>query len=281
MKLAVIQVNTVRSVEKNLARLRELMQRAVEDDGADWLLLPEHFQWAGGTVEERRATAEVLGEGPAYQMCAAFARDHGVFVHAGSLYEKVAGDPRVFNTTLAFDRTGKEIARYRKIHLFDVVTPDGVDHRESATVASGGEVVTYDADGITVGCAICYDLRFPELFQRLAAKGAQLIALPAAFTLQTGKDHWETLIRARAIETQTYFAASGCFGAINYDDRQHWTYGHSMIVDPWGHVVAKVSDGEGYVVHRFDADMLARIRRGIPLDVSRRMRDAAAGLSAP
>lgn len=277
MRMAVIQSNTLGDVAKNLEVLGALMKRAVEEDRADWLLLPEHFQWAGGSVEERRASAEYLGEGPAYQMCAQFARDYGVYVHAGSLYEKVASDPRIYNTTLAFDRSGKEIARYRKIHLFDVVTPDGSVSRESATVAPGSDIVTYEADGITVGCAICYDLRFPELFQQLVTKGAQLIALPSAFTLQTGKDHWETLIRARAIETQTYFAACGSYGPVQYEGQDRWTYGHSMIVDPWGHVVAKVSDGEGYVVHSFDAAKLEKVRRDIPLNVSRKIRDAVLG----
>jgi nitrilase len=108
-------------------------------------------------------------------------------------------------------------------------------------------------------------LRFPTLFQKLVAKGAQVIALPAAFTLQTGKDHWEPLIRARAIETQTYFAASGSCGVVEYEGRPHWTYGHSMIVDPWGHVVAMASDGPGCCVHRFDGDRVTQIRRDIPL----------------
>lgn len=276
MRMAVIQLNTGSDVERNLAVARDLMSRAVENDGAEWLLLPEHFQWAGGTVSQKHASAEILGEGPAYKMCAEFARELGVFVHAGSLYEKATDDPRIYNTTVAFDRAGNEVARYRKIHLFDVVTPDGTSYQESATVAPGDEVVTYDAGGITVGCAICYDLRFPELFQELVSQGAHLIALPAAFTLLTGKDHWEPLIRARAIETQTYFAASGSSGVVDNEGRQHWTYGHSMIVDPWGDVVALASDDEGYVVHDFDPEKLAHVRQGIPLNVSRQIRKTVA-----
>ncbi|MFV3131244.1 carbon-nitrogen hydrolase family protein [Niveispirillum sp. KHB5.9] len=272
MKMAVIQMNIVSDVATNLETAKALMTRAVEEEGADWLLLPEHFQWAGGSVADRKASAEYLGEGPAYQMCASFARQHGVFVHAGSLYEKLANNDRIFNTSVVFDRAGHELARYRKIHLFDVVTPDGTSYKESDTVASGDEVVTYVADGITIGCSICYDVRFPELYRKLVEKGAQVIALPAAFTLQTGKDHWEPLIRARAIETQTYLAASASFGMVAYEGRQHWTYGHSMIVDPWGHVVARASDRSGYVVHRFDPDVLEQVRRGIPLDVSRAAR---------
>lgn len=258
-------MNSVGDVATNIAVARDLMSRAVGEEGADWLLLPEHFHWAGGTIQDRHDAAEILGEGRAYEMCATFARDHKVFVHAGSIFEKCSDEPRIFNTTVAFGRSGEELARYRKIHLFDIVAPDGRSYRESDTVAPGSDIVTYDAGGVTVGCSICYDLRFPTQFQELAARGAQLIALPAAFTLQTGKDHWEPLIRARAIETQTYFAASGSCGVVDYEGKPHWTYGHSMIVDPWGHVVAMASDGPGFIVHRFQGERVERVRRDIPV----------------
>lgn len=264
MKLAVIQMNSVGDIDRNLHLAHDLMHRAVEQDGADWLLLPEHFHWAGGTVADRHRAAEVLGEGPAYEMCANFAHDHRVVVHAGSIFEK-ADDQRVHNTTVVFDDSGCELARYRKIHLFDIDSPDGRSFRESATVAPGHEVVTYEVNGVTVGCAICYDLRFPRLFGELARRGSQIIALPAAFTLQTGKDHWEPLIRARAIETQTYFAASGSCGVVDYEGQPHWSYGHSMIVDPWGHVVAMCSDGDGYAIHAFEPDRVAKVRQAIPV----------------
>ena len=135
-------------------------------------------------------------------MARAQAIKHRIFVHAGSIMERIEGEERIHNTSVVFNREGAEIARYRKIHLFDVTTPDGASYKESQTVKPGDEVVTYDCEGVTVGCSICYDLRFPDLFQALAEKGAELIALPAAFTLQTGKDHWEVLLRARAIETE-------------------------------------------------------------------------------
>jgi deaminated glutathione amidase len=264
MKMAVIQLHSVSDLAANLAAAHGLMSKAA-DQGADWLLLPEHFHWAGGTDADKRRTAEAFPDGPGYQMCAAFARERGVYVHAGSLYEAIADDPRVYNTTVVFDRSGAEIARYRKIHLFDITAPDGVGFRESAAVAPGAEPVVYSADGVKIGCSICYDLRFPALFQELVARGAQIIALPAAFTLQTGKDHWEPLIRARAIETQTYFAASATCGAVDRGGRQHWTYGHSMIVDPWGLVVARASDGSGLILHEFDAGRVATVRGDIPV----------------
>ena len=269
MKMAVIQMNSVSDVAANLGVARDLMARSVED-GADWLLLPEHFHWAGGTTEERYRAAEILGEGPAYRMCADFARTQGVFVHAGSIFERRPQANRVGNTTVAFDRQGRELVRYRKIHLFDIDGPDGTSYRESDTVEGGDEIVTYDADGVTVGCAICFDLRFPDLFQALVDKGAHVIALPSAFTLQTGKDHWEPLLRARAIETQTYVAAAGSCGVVPHEGRPHWTYGHSMIVDPWGHIVAMASDGDGFASHRFDRGRVARVRRDIPLRRSTR-----------
>lgn len=274
MRMAVIQMNTRADLAGNLSVARALMTRAVSEGGADWLLLPEHFQWAGGSIADRKASAEVLGQGPAWRMCSDFARQHGVFVHAGSIYETLTGDPRIYNTTVVFDRKGDELARYRKIHLFDVETPDGVSFRESDTVAGGDEVVTYLADGVTIGCSICYDLRFPELFRKLVDRGAEVIALPAAFTLQTGKDHWEPLIRARAIETQTYLAASGSFGMVEYEGREHWSYGHSMIADPWGHVVARASDTSGYVVHPFDRGFLNQVRGRVPIAASRATRRA-------
>ena len=142
------------------------------------------------------------------------AAKHRIFIHAGSIMEKIPGDERIHNTSVVFNRAGEEIARYRKIHLFDVTTPDGASYKESATVKAGDAVVTYDCEGVTVGCSICYDLRFPDLFQALAEKGAQVIALPAAFTMQTGKDHWEVLLRARAIETETYVCASAQTGSF-------------------------------------------------------------------
>ncbi|GAY22812.1 carbon-nitrogen hydrolase family protein [Sphingobium fuliginis] len=265
MRLATIQMNSVGDVAENLHTAYDLMLRAVEYEGVDWLLLPEHFHWAGGTIEDRHRAAEILGQGPAYAMCAEFAAKHKVIVHAGSIFERATDEPRIYNTTVAFDRNGAELARYRKIHLFDIDGPDGRSYRESDTVAPGNEVVTYDANGITVGCSICYDLRFPLLFQQLVAKGAQIIAIPAAFTLQTGKDHWEPLIRARAIETQTYVVASGSCGVVDYEGQAHWTYGHSMIVDPWGHVVAMCSDGRGYAVHVFEPDRVAKVRHDIPV----------------
>ncbi len=265
MKVSIIQMNSISDKAANIAAAEALIERAVLEESPDWVLLPEQFDWAGGSRTDKLANAERLPGGPAYAMARAQAVKHRIFVHAGSIMEKIDGEDRIHNTTVVFDREGGEIARYRKIHLFDVRTPDGTAYNESATVKAGDQVVTYDCEGVTVGCSICYDLRFPDLFQALAEKGAEIIALPAAFTMQTGKDHWEVLLRARAIETESYVCASAQTGSFTVGNEQRHTYGHSLVADPWGHVVAKASDGFGIVSARIDLGKVKRVRRLIPV----------------
>ena len=250
MKVSLVQMNSIADKAANIAAAEALIERAVAEEGPDWVLLPEQFDWAGGSRAEKLANAERLPGGPAYKMAQGQAIKHRIFVHAGSIMEKIDGE---------------EIARYRKIHLFDVMTPDGTAYKESATVKAGDAVVTYDCEGVTVGCSICYDLRFPDLFQALAEKGAEMIAMPAAFTMQTGKDHWEVLLRARAIETETYVCASAQTGSFSVGNEQRQTYGHSLVADPWGHVVAKASDGVGIVSARIDPARVKKVRAMIPV----------------
>ncbi len=265
MKVSLIQMNSISDKAANIAAAKALMERAIGDDGPDWILLPEQFDWAGGGRGDKAKNAETLPGGPAYAMAQELAAKHQVFIHAGSIMETVEGEARIHNTSVVFDRKGEEIARYRKIHLFDVTTPDGAAYKESETVKPGDAVVTYDCEGVTIGCSICYDLRFPGLFQALADKGAQVIALPAAFTLQTGKDHWETLLRARAIETETYVCAAAQTGSFTTNNERRETYGHSLVADPWGHVVAKASDGVGIISSRIEMAVVERVRRLIPV----------------
>jgi len=265
MKVSLVQMNSISDKAANITAARALIERAVAEEAPDWVLLPEQFDWAGGARGDKQANAEPLPGGPAYAMAQELARKHRIFIHAGSIMERIEGDERIHNTSVVFNRQGEEIARYRKIHLFDVTTPDGASYKESATVKAGDQVVTYDCEGVTIGCSICYDLRFPDLFQALAEKGAQIIALPAAFTLQTGKDHWEVLLRARAIETQTYVCASAQTGSFMAGNEQRATYGHSLVADPWGHVVAKASDGVGLVSTRIDPALVAKVRLMIPV----------------
>ncbi|CAH2600397.1 Carbon-nitrogen hydrolase family protein [Rhodovastum atsumiense] len=278
MRVSVVQMNPGHVKADNIAQARTLIAGAIASDRPDIVSLPEIWTCLGGDRAAKFEQAEDLPPrgsnetgGPAYEFLRSVAREHRIHVHGGSIGER--GGDRLFNTTVVFDPDGRELARYRKIHLFDIVTPDGQGYRESATYGAGEEIVTWQAGELKIGCAICYDVRFPELFLALRRAGAELIFLPAAFTLQTGKDHWETLIRARAIETQCWFAAPACWGR-HLDGAKlepRFTYGHSLICDPWGHVVAKVSDGTGWASARIDPAMTARVRRDMPVLEHRRL----------
>jgi len=273
MKISLIQMNTQERKDANLAQAERLIDAAVAEDRPDLVLLPEMFTMLSEDLEAKRANAETLPPrdgsnappGEAYALLQRLAARHRVHVHGGSLLERATedGGERFFNTSVAFDRDGREVARYRKIHLFDVVTPDGKEYRESAAVGRGSEIVTYQLEGHTVGCSICYDMRFPELYQALAKQGAEIIVVPSAFTLQTGKDHWEPLLRARAIETETYVLAAAQTGGFAQGRRLH--YGHSLVADPWGHVIAKAQDKVGFVTARLDFDFLRDVRARIPV----------------
>ena len=270
MKVSLVQMNSVADKPANIAAATQLIERAVAEEGPDWIALPEVFDFMGARKAEKLAAAETLGDGgPAYDAMRALAARHKVFIHAGSMLEKADGEARIHNTTVAFDRDGNEVARYRKIHMFDIETPDGVSYRESAAFKAGEAVATYECEGTTVGCAICYDLRFPYLFQALVAKGAAMIALPSAFTMQTGKDHWEVLCRARAIETQTWFCAPAQVGTHQVGNETRQTYGHSMVIDPWGLVVARASDGPGVVSTRIEPRRVEGVRTRMPVQAHR------------
>ena len=279
MRVSVVQMTPGADKTDNIAQARRLLDAAITADRPDIVSLPEVWTCLGGTREGKFAQAEDLPAkgsnapgGPAYEFLREVARGGKVFVHGGSMQER--GGERLFNTTVVFDPEGREIARYRKIHLFDITTPDGAGFRESNTYAAGDETVTFRTGDITVGAAICYDLRFPELFATLRRAGAELIMLPSAFTWQTGKDHWEPLLRARAIETQCWFAAAATWGRYLDGARAEprFTYGHSLIADPWGHLVAQVSDGTGWATARIDPGLTARVRRDMPVEAHRKLR---------
>ena len=272
MKVSLIQTSPQADRAGNLDKTRRLMERAYETDRPDLIVLAEYFELLGVSTADKMALAQPHG-GDAYQMAQSFARNHKVAVHAGTIMEKLDGDGegRIHNTSFVFDRDGREIAAYRKIHMFDITGPDGTPYKESATIKPGEDIVTYDLDGLKIGCAICYDIRFAELFMALEKEGCDVIVLPAAFTLQTGKDHWEVLLRARAIETQTYVCAAATTGQTNEGGVVRATYGHSMVVDPWGHVIARASDGEGWVTARLDPAQIRRVRGLIPVRQHRRL----------
>lgn len=268
MRAAVVQMHAEEDLEANLSTAERLV-RAAAADGADVVVLPEMVDYLGDN--EGVAAIKTSIPGTVSERLAAVARECGVWLLAGSIHEAIEGDHRTWNTSLLFDRNGVEQARYRKIHLYDVQIPGQVDSLESATIAPGSDIVTADIEGHTAGLAICYDLRFPELFRELMEQGAELMFLPAAFTLFTGKDHWEVLIRARAIENQCFVLASGQQGK---DKHGRTTYGRSMIVDPWGTVLAVAPDGEGYAMASLDFDRLHTLRLELPSIANRRLHRA-------
>lgn len=264
MRAAVVQVHIEEHLEDNLAKAISLTREAAAE-GADLIVLPEAVDYYGDKEGVAAIKTDIPGTTSA--RFAETARDLGVWLLAGSIHENIPGDDRTYNTSILFDRSGHEVARYRKIHLFDVVIPGRVDAKESAKIAPGDGIVTADIEGHTAGLTICYDLRFPELYRELAIRGAELIFLPAAFTLFTGKDHWEPLIRARAIENQCFMLASGQQGI---DKHGRATYGRSMIVDPWGSVLAMAPDGEGFAMATLDFDRLIQTRAQLPSLANRR-----------
>jgi predicted amidohydrolase len=278
MRLSVIQMNSGHDKAQNIAQAERLVSAALAAERPAMIALPEMWTCLGGDRATKQLEAEILPQanthqfgGSAYEFLRGVARAHRVHVHGGSMAE--FADGQLFNTTVVFDPSGLEIARYRKIHLFDISTPDGAGYRESAIFGSGTNIVTYEADGLRVGCAICYDLRFPELFQALRKAGADLIFLPSAFTLATGRDHWEVLLRARAIETQCWFAAPAMWGEHleGASGGRRQTYGHSLICNPWGHVVARASDGIGWATATVDTALTSKIRRDMPVIEHRRI----------
>ena len=271
MRVSVIQMSPIADKEQNIGQARALIEAALAAERAELVALPEIWTCLGGSRANKFASAEKLppagsGEngGGAYEFLRQMAVTHKIHLHGGSIGE-LDGD-KIYNTSLVFSPAGVELARYRKIHLFDITTPDGQGYKESATYGAGEKLVTCEIGALKIGLAICYDLRFPELFLGLRRKDVDLIVLPAAFTLQTGKDHWEVLLRARAIETQCWFAAPACTGAYTEGSGEtRFTYGHSLIADPWGHVVAKASDGPGFASARIDKEFSGRVRANMPV----------------
>ena len=272
MRVAVIQMNQGSDKAANIGQARRLIEAALVADRPDMVTLPETWTNLGGGRDARMSAAETLPEpggegGEAYEFLRALARAHRIHVHGGSMIEKGgagAGD-KLFNTSLLFDPDGREVARYRKIHLFDITGPDGTGYRESALYGAGDALVCVEAGGVKWGLTICYDMRFAEQFVALRQMGAEAILVPSNFTMQTGKDHWEVLLRARAIETQCWIAAAASHGAYEERGATRQVYGHSLICDPWGHVVAKCSDGVGFATARIDPALTARVRRDMPV----------------
>jgi deaminated glutathione amidase len=272
MKISVIQTNSMNDKARNLAQASKLIEEAVAADRPDVVVLPEVWNFRGGPTKDKLANADEVPGGAAYELLQTLARRHKIWVHGGSMIERIPGATQVYNTTCAFNREGKEVARYRKIHMFDITGPDGTPYNESATIRPGEDIVLYDLEGLKIGCTICYDMRFAELYITLAKRGADVIMVPSSFTLQTGKDHWDLLLRARAVETQCYIVAPGQYGPyLDGKGNTRLSYGHSLIADPWGHIVAKVSDGIGFASANVDRGQIERVRGLIPMNAHRRL----------
>ena len=265
---ACVQLRSTEDVEANLRSLETLVARAARA-GAALIATPENTPLLG-TPAAKLASAEAAG-GPMEQRLAALAAHHGVHLLVGSLGEQVApGGARCYNTSLLYAPDGRELARYRKLHLFDIDVPGGPRFMESAHIAPGEAVVVADTALGRIGLSICYDLRFPELYRALVDRGAEILVVPSAFTAATGKDHWHVLTRARAIESQAWLLAPAQEGRHDArGDRQ--SYGHSLIVDPWGVVVAECGEGPGIALAEIDLGRVAAVRAAMPVGHHRRL----------
>jgi deaminated glutathione amidase len=259
--VAAVQMTSLADVGKNVATARRLLKQA-RDAGACLAVLPENFAFMGRNEAERRAVVERDGEGPAQEAMAAAAREFGLWIIAGTQPIAVAGDSRPANACIVYDQNGKRAARYDKIHLFDVDVPGGREnYRESENAVPGARPVLVDTPAGRIGLTVCYDLRFPELFRQLVAEGAEIFSVPSAFTRPTGRAHWETLLRARAIENLCFVVAAAQSG-IHDSNRE--TYGDSLIVDYWGRVLAREPGASGIVAAALEREGQRATRETFP-----------------
>lgn len=260
--VAAVQMVSGTDVSENLQTAARLVEQAV-DRGAQLVALPENFAWLGGDAASRRAATEVAGEGPIQTFLSDAARKWRIWLSAGTM-PMLAPDGRAYAASLALDPDGRVAARYDKIHLFDVELPEAKErYRESDYTCPGDEPKTVDTVCGRVGLTVCYDVRFPELYRRLAGEGTLLFTVPSAFTMSTGAAHWDVLLRARAVENLAFVLAPAQ-GGRHPNGRE--TYGQTLIVDPWGRVLARRHErGAGVVVAALDLDRQAALRRRFPV----------------
>jgi len=268
LRVAAVQLQSQDDVAQNLVECARLVECAASA-GAKLIVLPENFAYFGAE-ENKRKLAEPLSDpaGPIQRALGEMARKAGAFLVAGGFPEASADVTRPFNTALVFGPAGVLLESYRKIHLFDVALQDGTVLAESSGTSPGQALVTFDIGRFRVGLSICYDLRFPELYRGLVSRGANVLLVPAAFTVHTGKDHWHALLRARAIESQAYVVAAAQWGK---HPRGRTSYGHSLVVDPWGSVIAEASDRVGVVSADLDLQYLEQVRAAVPCLEHRRL----------
>ncbi|BCU07799.1 carbon-nitrogen hydrolase family protein [Allochromatium tepidum] len=268
-KIGAIQMATGPNVSANLFEVERLVRESVEE-GAELVVLPENFAFMGQEDRDQLAIREADGDGPLQAFLARLAKQLGIWLVGGTIPLEATNPDRVSAACLVFDDRGERVARYDKIHLFDVNLP-GLDERyhESAVIEPGSQPVVVDSPFGRIGLSVCYDLRFPELYRRLLDEDAEILVVPAAFTAVTGKAHWESLLRARAIENLAYVVAAAQ-GGFHVNGRE--THGHSLIVDPWGTVLAEVPRGSGHVQATIDHEFLESVRRSFPTIRHRRLK---------
>lgn len=263
MLVAAVQMNVGDCKEENLSLALRLIDEAASR-GAQLLVLPEYVTYRG--PESRYAEVAETIPGPTSRLLAAKAREHGMFIHGGSLIEPGPREGRYYNASYLLDPTGSVHAVYRKVHLFDVDVAGEVEKRESEFIAPGDVLVAAELPEFVLGMSICFDLRFPEVYRALAGTGALVMAVPAAFAQATGRAHWEILLRARAIENHAYVVAAAQWGVCGGSPM----HGHSMIVDPWGAVLTEALDGDVVIIAQVDGDEAERRRDQVPVLANRR-----------
>jgi nitrilase len=260
-KAAAIQMTSTNSLKHNLSVARKLLKQAC-DAGAKLAVLPEMFPIQSPEAKSKLAIAEPLGEGEIQSFLSEQAKKNELWIVGGTIPIRTQNNNKVYAASLVVDAQGKHVAHYNKIHLFDVCISPQEQYRESATTEPGNHLCIVDTPIGRLGLAVCYDIRFPEMFRCLFNQGAEIFAIPCAFTQKTGKAHFETLMRARAIENFSYL-----IGACQTGDHGHGrsTYGHSLIVSPWGNLLAELPDNEGIIVAEIDLPLLKQIRTDLPV----------------
>ncbi len=260
-KAAAIQMATGPNVSANLLTAQQLIEEAVGNN-AGLVVLPENFAYMGKCEKDARTIKEREGDGPLQDFMSQLASKHGIWIVGGTIPVEACDNSKIHAASFVYNDKGQQVARYDKIHLFDVnIVETREVYNESEIYEPGNQPVVINTPFGRLGIAVCYDLRFPELFRKLLDLGMEIMALPAAFTAITGRAHWETLVRARAIENLSYVIAAAQ-GGFHLSGRE--TYGHSMIVDPWGTVLAQVPRGAGSVSVQMDIDFLKATRRNFP-----------------
>lgn len=269
LKVGAVQMATGLNVSANLFEAERLVKEAA-GGGARLVVLPENFAFMGQRGEDQIPLREPDGSGPLQSFLSRVAEQNRVWLVGGTIPLVAEDGGRVRAASLVFDAAGQRVARYDKIHLFDVCLPGGKErYEESATIEPGQSVVVVDSPFGRLGVAVCYDLRFPELFRRMLDEGMEILAIPSAFTAISGKAHWEALVRARAIENLAYVVAAGQ-GGFHLNGRE--THGHSMVVDPWGTVLGQIPRGAGYICCPLDRGFQASVRRNFPTIEHRRLK---------